>query len=119
MCRLDCRTVSRDSFLIEEILETAMILREIGAYAFTFQLMLIPLCTLRSQEATEAGRASINQLLDKSVLSFRVVPKGSEQLTLNCLPVLRWTNDVRDSHSVGLLSLWVDRGRPTRLTSTF
>ncbi len=96
-----------------------MILREIGAYAFTFQLMLIPLCTLRSQEATEAGRKSINQLLDKSILSFRVVPKGSEQRALNCLPVLRWTNDVRDSHSVGLLSLWVDRGRPVAVLGTY
>jgi hypothetical protein len=87
--------------------------------AVILTVLTMPLCSLQSQEVTAAERTSVNRLLDKSIRSFRVVPRESEQRSLKSLPVLRWTNDVRESHSVGLLSLWVDRGRPVAVLGTY
>lgn len=94
-----------------------MISRAYVAAVAVMLCMSVRICV--GQEAKEAEQASLNPLIDKSILSLRIVPKGDEQLPLRSLPVLRWTNDVRDSHSVGLLSLWVDRGRPVAVLGSY
>lgn len=70
-----------------------------------------------AKDMSESAR--MNRLLDRSVQPFRLAPVGERYQSVQSLPVLRWTNDVRDSHSLGVLVLWIDRGRPVAAVATY
>lgn len=61
----------------------------------------------------------MNRLIDRSIQPFQLVPTGERYRSVQASSVLRWTNDVRDSHSVGGLVLWVDSGRPVAAIATY
>jgi hypothetical protein len=95
------------------------------------------------QDTNEVERTRVNALLENSIKVFRfentlgkynqinelnavsavdaveqngIGPKPSRQKSLS---IQKWTNDVRDSHSVGLLTLWVDEGRPVAVVGSY
>ena len=63
--------------------------------------------------------AKINALLDKSIREFRFGIVPGQEASIQVVPVHRWTNDVRDSHSLGLLGIAVDHGRPVAAVATY
>ena len=63
--------------------------------------------------------ARINALLDKSLDEFRFGMGPGREASIHAIPVHRWTNDVRDSHSLGLLGIAVDHGKPIATVATY
>jgi len=63
--------------------------------------------------------AKINALLDKSSGEFRFGMVAGREASIHPIPVHRWTNDVRDSHSIGLLGIAIDHGKPIATVATY
>lgn len=63
--------------------------------------------------------AKLHKVLDKSLSLYDVSTLRTAAPDVTPKSVHRWTNDERDSHSVGHLTLWVDRGRPVAAMATY
>jgi len=58
-------------------------------------------------------------VLDRSIELFQASPARDPAILMTHKPVLRWTNNERDSTSVGLVVLWIDRGQPVAAMATY
>lgn len=61
----------------------------------------------------------LRAVLDRSVEPFKVSPSGNPAVTMSSKPALRWTNNERDSESLGTVALWIDRGQPAVAMATY
>jgi hypothetical protein len=79
--------------------------------------------TCRAQDAESEEGQAMNRLLDELATQFEFelldVQPSSNTDDRKSLPSLRWTNDVRDSHSQGLVKIAVQDGLPLASVATY
>jgi hypothetical protein len=61
----------------------------------------------------------LRAVLDRSVDGFQVFPSRDTSAKMTSKSVLRWTNNERDSQSVGVVMLWIDGVRPAAVMATY
>lgn len=61
----------------------------------------------------------LRTVIDRSMEGFQLYPSRDLAVKMTSKPVLRWTNNERDSQSVGVVVLWIDRGQPTAAMATY
>lgn len=92
--------------------------------SFVVLAILLQLCEPVLSDDKEDGKerekaAKIHALLDHSLGEFRFGIEPGQEASIKAVPVHRWTNDVRDSHSLGLLGISIEKGKPVAAVATY
>ena len=86
-------------------------------------MMALAPVSLVAQEANstkdDEESARLHKVLDGSLKLYEVSSVQTTAPGITPKPVLRWINDERDSHSVGHVALWLDRGQPVIAMATY
>ena len=87
-------------------------------------IVLLVVCgnsVAQETEPTKDGAEStkLRALLDRTVDIFQVSPTRDSAIAMKPKSVLRWTNEERDSHSAGLVVLWIDCGQPAAALASY
>lgn len=86
-------------------------------------LLLLMTTAVTGQETTSTADdpelAKLRAVLDRSQEGFQLSPTRDPAVKMTSKPVLRWTNNERDSQSLGVVVLWLDRGQPAAVMATY
>ena len=83
----------------------------------------IPPCSRHSNQLKRTTSAEepkrLNEVIEKSVDWYDVLPDGDAATPLTPIPVLRWRNVVRGQEGEAMMVVWPHNGRPVAMASIY